>query len=131
MQRIFACTDRSRLGKSNLSGRLAVARCQFANGTEFLAITQPHVAHVTIEPADFDGLEMLRLLVERGRGKRGFRSFATHGADDMQRPGGTLLELALDRESALVQVVGKLEQNIRSLFGKKERFADFKILDHE
>ena len=49
----------------------------------------------------------------------------------MQRPRGALLKAALDREGALVRVVGKLEMHARGRVGQDERLADFEVLDDE
>ena len=58
-----------------------------------------------------------------------FRALAAHRADDVQRPRRALIEAALDREGALVRVVGNFQMHARSGLGQDERFADFEVLD--
>ena len=42
-----------------------------------------------------------------------------------------MVEPTLDRECALVRLVGDLELNPGARFRQDERFANFKVLDHE
>src|SRR6185369_13357516 len=107
-------------------------RGEFANRSEFFAVAQPQNAQIAIEAFDFD-----RLGAERGYalpsrpGKDRFRAFAAHRPDDMERPRSALIKAAVDRERALVDVVGKLDMHARGRVGQDERFADFEVLDDE
>ena len=49
----------------------------------------------------------------------------------MQRPGCSLIEPTLNRECAIVRLVGNLNVNAGGRFRQNERFANLKLLDRE
>ena len=129
---IFAGAGGDDLGQRHAARRVTRARGEFANRSEFFAVAQPQIAHVAIEAFHFDRLGAgCRRAFPSRRGEDRFRAFAAHRADDMQRPRRALIKAALDRERALVGVVGKLDMHARGRVGQDERFADFEILDDE
>ena len=83
-----------------------------------------------VEAIDCDRLSVARLLPLRG-GEGGFRALAAHRADDVERPSDALFKAALDRESAFVRRIGKLELHARWRIRQDERLANFEVLNHK
>ena len=58
-------------------------------------------------------------------------ALAAHGPDDVDRPRGRLVKLALDREGALAWLVGEFHHQTRRRIRQDERLADLKVLNRK
>src|SRR5207247_10095864 len=98
-------------------------------------IIESQVAYVAVERVDIEWLELRdtrqEFSVETCPGEGRLDPFGTHGAQDMQRPGCSLVEPTLDRECSVVRLIGNLDVNAGGRFRQDERLANLNLLDHE
>src|SRR6478736_6721587 len=81
-----------------------------------------------VKAIDCDRLSFARLLPLRG-GEGGFRPLAAERPDDVERPTNALFKATLDRKSAFVRRIRKLEPQARRWIRQNERLANFEVLN--
>src|SRR5262245_1220814 len=105
---------------------------ELADGLELMAVAESHAAHVFVKLLHLQWFQLTRVSIfPDRRPKARIDALAPHRTDDVERPGGALVQLTSDRENAFVRVIRQLHFQSRNRIRQNERFTNFKILNGE